>query len=53
MNKVVIFEDTSLLGLQGEINRFAKKNRIVNVSIATLKVGFSDYYVAAVLYEVE
>lgn len=51
MNKVVIFEDTSLLRLQGEINLFAKKNRIVNVSVSATK--FVDYYVAAVLYEVE
>lgn len=51
MNKVVIFEDSNLKNLQDYINRFAKRHRVVDVSIATSQAGFSTYYVATVLYE--
>ena len=51
MNKVVIFEEDRLTILQGDINRVAKRHRIIDVSIATSQAGFSTYYVATVLYE--
>ena len=50
MNKVEAFECASLHGLCKKINEFAKDHEIIDASLATIKVGYTDYYAALVLY---
>lgn len=50
MNKVESFECASNIALCKKINEFAKDHEIINVSLATFKSGYTDYYTAIVLY---
>ena len=50
MNKVESFECASRIGLCEKINEFAKYHEIIDVSLSTLKAGYTDYYAALVLY---
>lgn len=53
MNKVELFEHCNRLELCREINDFAKTHKIIDVSLATSKAGYTFYYTALVLYRAE
>ena len=52
MNKVKIFDHyESTYKLERDINSFASKNKIINVSLTCEKASYSVYYFVAVVYE--
>lgn len=53
MTKVRIYQDKSIEELESQINGFAKLNnyKIINVSLTTKIINYSNYVVACVVYE--
>lgn len=52
MNKVKIFGHyESTYELEKDINSFASRYKVVNVSLTCEKAGYTFYYFATVLYE--
>lgn len=51
MNRIIIFEDSSVVGIEKEVNDFARTHEIVGTSIASVKYGSSTYYTVVVTYK--
>ena len=51
MNKIKTFHGSVLSLISDEVNHFAEKHKILNISICSEKYGYNTYYTIVVLYE--